>query len=107
VRGPYTYYFIQIVSPYNNYKTEVSKIDYLVQSTVSNPKGVDKNAVNNDGNTPLLLAVERDRVDAVRILLEYDADRTVKNAMGDTPLDIAKRNKMSLIIELFKHKGIS
>jgi len=37
VRGPYTNFFIQLVTPYNNYKSNVSKIDYQVQATIQNP----------------------------------------------------------------------
>lgn len=42
VIGPYSYFFVQFISPYNNYKTNVSKIDYNILATVQDPNFTDQ-----------------------------------------------------------------
>lgn len=42
VRAPYTFFFIQITSPYNNYKSDTNQIDYHVQATIRNPNYRDR-----------------------------------------------------------------
>ena len=51
--------------------------------------GVDANHVDNTSNTLLHLAAVFNRKDAVEILLARGADRTVRNRVGETPMDVA------------------
>jgi hypothetical protein len=44
-----------------------------------------------DGMTPLMLAVETHQIDVIDYLLEHGADPSMKDAAGDTALDIARR----------------
>lgn len=51
--------------------------------------GVDINAKNIDGLTPLMAAAEFDAVDIVRILIDNGADLHAQNMYGESALDIA------------------
>ena len=50
----------------------------------------DPNLRNNDGDTALHLAVFIKDPDKVRLLLDFGADKTIKNMEGYTPLGVAK-----------------
>ncbi|KAK4146480.1 ankyrin repeat-containing domain protein [Dichotomopilus funicola] len=59
---------------------------------------VNINAANSDGNTALHLAVSGGHRSTVKLLLELEASRSVKNHVGHTPLHIAVQ---------FGHLGIT
>jgi hypothetical protein len=46
-----------------------------------------------DGKTPLMLAVEAHQLDVIDYLLSHGADPSLKDAAGDTAMDIARRQK--------------
>lgn len=52
-------------------------------------RGAKYNAVNRNGNTPLHLAANNDKDEAVEVLLENNADRNIKNYNLKTPKDLA------------------
>jgi ankyrin repeat protein len=58
-------------------------------------RGADTNIKNNDGDTPLLQAVNGcplGRLEVVQVLLDGGADNTVQNNNGISPLQFAARN---------------
>ena len=55
-------------------------------------KGADVNAADNDGETPLFIAVYRDK-DIVELLIGKGADVNASNKYGETPLDEISNNK--------------
>lgn len=78
--------------------------------------GADVNYPNENGYTPLHLAVdveadtawqrgETPTVEMVRLLLKLGADPTAKDATGNNPLVIAQQYEFSRAIELLKIKG--
>ena len=50
--------------------------------------GVDQNAVNNKGETALDIAVRHSKIDAVRALLEFNADTSEVIVTADTNVEI-------------------
>jgi len=61
-------------------------------------------APRKDGKTPLMLAVEAHQIDVIDYLLEHGADPTLKDAAGETALDIAKRvNTDDITIKLAQY----
>ena len=57
-------------------------------------------AVDNYNETPLMMAVMKDKIDAVEMLLQAGADSRKKNKYGRTAFDRARNNKEML--EIFK-----
>jgi ankyrin repeat protein len=57
---------------------------YLVE------KGIDVNAADKNGNTPLMLASALGEVDMINLLIENGANVNAKNKDGETALSIAK-----------------
>lgn len=68
--------------------------------------GVDINARNIDGITPLMCAAEYGAVDIVKILLSHGADVHAENIYGETALAIAeKKGHMEIASILAKRTG--
>jgi len=56
--------------------------------------------LDEDGNSPLLLAAKLSRINFVKYLISLGSDPLVKNAAGETPLAAAKSNKSQIILDL-------
>jgi hypothetical protein len=54
------------------------------------------------GRTPLLRAVERRRLDLVQLLLAHGADPNAADEAGETPLSLARREKLTDIVALLE-----
>lgn len=54
---------------------------------------------DNNGNTALWRAVYEEQEEMVRFLIEAGADPSVKNQLGDSPLDLAKQAEAVTLIE--------
>ena len=54
--------------------------------------GAKPDEADNEGETPLYLAVIRDNVDVVKLLLDWGADPNKTNNYGETPLYGALQN---------------
>lgn len=52
--------------------------------------GLDPNLEYPDGDTPLIKLIERDRYEAVSIILAHGADPTKANQKGATPIEVAE-----------------
>ncbi|MDH5381919.1 MAG: ankyrin repeat domain-containing protein, partial [Cyclobacteriaceae bacterium] len=71
-----------------NEKTDVARV--LIN------KGLDVNAQDNDGETPMHASVRggKDNLDIVKLLLDNDADINARNKKGQTVLKRAKGKKV-------------
>ncbi|MBR2281582.1 MAG: ankyrin repeat domain-containing protein [Spirochaetales bacterium] len=63
-------------------------------------KGADVNYVSNDGETPLSIAVEDNKLEYVAILLENGANVNYPNSYGETPLQTAVAYGYGKLIDL-------
>jgi len=70
--------------------------------------GADINSLNDNGQTPLHIAVFWNNVDVVKLLLERGADKTIKNKSGRTAEELAIHYDHLEIMKLFgvEHKRI-
>lgn len=66
---------------------------------------VDVDVRSQAGTTPLLVAADRGRLDAVRLLVEAGADVNARNAIADTALICAVRNGHRQVSELLLDAG--
>ena len=71
--------------------------------------GVDQNAVNNEGETALDVAIRHSQVDCVRVLLEFIVDTSKARVDVNTPVEIVqlleehlKRSVKNIISFLFE-----
>jgi len=62
-------------------------IQYLIEF------GADIHKVNNDGDTPLIIAVRKNNENIIKCLVEYGANVNVENEAGETPFSIASKKK--------------
>jgi len=69
--------------------------------------GVDVNAKDEDGNTPLHYAVRlgRSRKDIIKLLIENGVDINAKNNDGQTPVDVALSRNRNEFVELLIEEG--
>jgi len=63
--------------------------------------GADINALNDNGQTPLHIAVFWNNVDAVKLLLDRGADQTIKNKSGRTAAELAIHYDHVEVMKLF------
>lgn len=63
------------------------------------------NELGRESRTPLLLAVEDEEIERVRILLDYSADTAARDELGQTALHLAVLHGESGIIELLLKHG--
>lgn len=69
-------------------------------------KGVDIEAKNEHGWTPLIIVCILGHTEKVKLLLEAGVDINVKNSIGQTPLDIAEERCCMDIVDLLKNHQI-
>jgi hypothetical protein len=65
-------------------------------------EGADMNALDEQGRTPLMLAVQADQDEIVRLLLFLGADTTIKDQNEKTALEIAQDKGYNVLARLIK-----
>jgi ankyrin repeat protein len=81
----------------SEYETADTSMAALLMS-----KGIDINAKNNDGYTPLRVAANWNNIAIIRLLLENNADVTIQADDNLTPLDLAKQWHNDTAIQLLE-----
>ncbi|OPL21438.1 hypothetical protein AM593_04781, partial [Mytilus galloprovincialis] len=93
------------------YKKEDADGSTLFHCYITKPKvyfyvfaaaGVPVNIQNNDGDTALHMAVRAVSVDAAEALLQCCADPTIRNKMGQTPIDMSDNETITKLLNKFK-----
>lgn len=82
----------------------VSNID-LISLNVLLSEGASIDTVDQDGNTPLMIAAKIGNPRIVKILLAHNPDLNKKNNVGNTALMIASENGQAFIVEQLIAKG--
>jgi len=65
---------------------DISTIKFLIDHE---PNAI--NSKNDEGKTALHYAIERNKPEVVKLLLEYGADLNIEDPKGSTPLDYTTR----------------
>jgi hypothetical protein len=76
----------------------------MVKSLVSSP-GIDVNATNERGSTPLLEAARFGHDDICRVLIAAGADLKAKDNDGKTALMLAVQNNHDDVVRILKEAG--
>ena len=66
---------------------------------------VDVNALNADGQTALILAIQNNHLDVVRALLAHGANPNTPNSRGITPLRAARTRANFAILTALESNG--
>jgi ankyrin repeat protein len=66
---------------------------------------VDANALNADGQTALILAIQNNHVEVVRALLAHGANPNTPNSRGITPLRAARARANLAILTALESNG--
>ena len=68
-------------------------------------KGADVNAKDNQGRTPLDVAIEFRHTETAELLIAKGADVNAKDDRGETPLDWAIRKDSTELADLLRKHG--
>jgi ankyrin repeat protein len=83
-------------------KNAIAMLDLLIAGNQHASKA-DLNRQDNEGDTPLLLALKKNHIDVALRLLECGADAHIVNKRGETPLMLAiKLNNTALIMKIVR-----
>ena len=76
------------------YSRQTEMVEYLCR------EGAKVNAQNDDRATALIHAAYYNLIDSARILVKYNADKTIKDKHGNTALDYARKYEYAGMISL-------
>lgn len=86
-----------------------NNVDTLISLLLQ--KGAEINAKNISGTTALIIALDLNKSDAAKSLIEKGADVSIVNELGDSPLNIATKNcdfnNVCLILSRLKERNIT
>lgn len=77
-------------------KSSSQLIKFLV-----NEKGCDVNAVDNDGNSALHIAIENFQLETAKVLIQLGANLQIRNGLGETPVFVAARSPSYPFVKYF------
>jgi hypothetical protein len=77
----------------------------IVQTTALLDKGAPLNERDDQGRTPLMLAVMQNRPDIVQLLLDRGADPNIVDSIGRSPLQQAQQAKLPEIAAMLQRAG--
>lgn len=84
---------------------DINGMDSLLEEGSANSKNI-VNARNKKGDTPLVIASDKGNLEAVKLLLEYGADLSLKDTNGDNALiRAAKKGHLDVVEELLFRKA--
>ena len=83
----------------SSWNSQIPDIDLLLE------KGADLEAKDDDGQTPLVVGIQHEKLETVKYLLERGADLEAKDGHGRTPIAMAVQKRRLEIVDLLLEKG--
>jgi ssDNA-binding Zn-finger/Zn-ribbon topoisomerase 1 len=107
VDGPKTYTYRAVLRPMLHVAAIAGNLDTL--RVLLKQPGCNVNQPDAQGNTALHAAsmVKGDETGAVKLLLDYNADHTARNAVGLTPLSVALGASNKKVTRLLREAGVT
>jgi len=86
------FYFPSIIS-WAARRNQTEVCEYLIRN------GIDIDMADKDGQTALHFAARFDRLAAARLLVEFGANKEIRNTESKTAADVATSNPMKILLQ--------